>query len=150
MLASKFPHGRFEHVYIKGHKPYITIDLRMSGISAYASNGNIELRGVISKIRDIIQRRKQLNLHLGWLFSALTYIAVTVDTWQLMSKEYVTGMLLIFLSLVSIPISVRYTMKNTVVVRSQPRNLVKNYFERKKMILLLQLFQQYLVEYWRI
>ena len=42
------------------------------------------------------------------------------------------GSLLIILSLASIPISVGYGMKNTVIVHSQSRGSVRTFFERKK------------------
>lgn len=132
ILASKFPNGRFGHVYLQGYDPYVSVDIRMSGVSAYISDETLELCGLVSKIRDIVQRRKKRNLHPGWLFSALSFSAASVGTLQIMSKEYLTGSLLIMLSLASIPSIVSYEMKNTVIVHTQPRASVKSFFERKK------------------
>ena len=42
------------------------------------------------------------------------------------------GALLIFLSFATIPMGVRYNMKNKVIVHSQQRSDVKTFFERKK------------------
>jgi len=132
VLASQFPKGRFGHIYLQGNDPYVSIDLRTSGVSAYISKDTLEQRGLVSKIRDIVQRGKKRNLHPGWLFSGLSNIAVIVATWQFISKEYLMGSLLIILSLASIPISVGYGMKNTVIVHSQSRGSVRTFFERKK------------------
>jgi len=68
-LASRFPKGQFGHSYLQGHDPYISIDLRTSGVSAYIPKDTLEQRGLVSKIRDIVQRGKKRKLHPGRLFS---------------------------------------------------------------------------------
>lgn len=131
-LASQFSEGRFNGVYITGEGPYVSVDLRTSGISVYVSQDTLELRGLVAKVRDIVVRGKKRNPHLGWFFSGLSNIAMVVAVWQFMSKEYSLGALLAVLSLASIPISVSYGMKNSVIVYSQPRGSVKTFFERKR------------------
>lgn len=129
-LASKFPAGRFDHVYLQGYDPYVSIELRTSGVSAYISEDTLVQRGIVSKIRDIVNSGKKKNP--GWFYGALSNVAAFAGTWQIISKEYVVGALLVFLSLATIPISVRYGMKNKVIVHSQRRSDVKTFFERKK------------------
>lgn len=131
-LASKFPKGRFGHIYLQGHDPYIAIDLRTSGVSASISKNTLEQRGLVSKIRDIVQRGKKMNLHPGWLFTGLSHVAFLGFAWQLFSKEYIMGASLFFLSIASLLISVGYDRKNKVIVHSQPRGSVRTFFERKK------------------
>ncbi|MDO8789897.1 MAG: hypothetical protein Q7J42_17615 [Sulfuritalea sp.] len=129
-LASKFPAGRFDHVYLKGYDPFISIDLRTYGVSAYISEDTLVQRGIVSKVRDIVNSGKKKNP--GWFYVALSNVAVLVGTWQIVSKEYVVGALLILLSLATIPLNVRSGMKNKVIVHSQQRSEVKTFFERKK------------------
>lgn len=52
--------------------------------------------------------------------------------WQIISKEYYVGALLVLLSFAIIPISVNYGMKNKVVIHSKKRGEVKTFIERKK------------------
>jgi hypothetical protein len=131
-LASKFPQGRFGHIHLQGYDPYIAIDLRTSGVSANISKDTFEQRGLVSKLRDIVQRGKKRNLHPGWLFTGLSHISILGFAWQLFSKEYLMGALLFSLSIASLWISVRYNMKNKVIVHSQRRGSVRTFFERKK------------------
>lgn len=129
-LATKFPNGRFESIYLQGYEPYISLDLRTFGVTAYISDDTLEQRGVVAKVRDILNKGKKKSPRL--LFYALTYIAAFVGTWQIISKDYLLGLPLIGLSLVSISVSVNYGMKNKVVVHSHLRGTAKTFFERKK------------------
>jgi hypothetical protein len=130
VLASRFPSGRFDDVYLQGYDPYISIGLRKHAISAYISEDALEQRGIVSKVRDIINDGKKRNPE--WLFAALSNIAVAVGMWQIISKEYYVGALLVLLSFAIIPISVNYGMKNKVVIHSKKRGEVKTFIERKK------------------
>ena len=129
-LASKFPAGRFEDVYLQGDKPYITVNLLTYGVSAYASIDTFENRGIISNVRDIVNRGKKINPAL--FYNSLSYIPILLCIWEFMSKEYVFGTWLIFLSIQAIFIAVKYSMKNKVIIYSRPRSQVKTFFERKK------------------
>lgn len=104
-LAAKFPSGRFDDIYLQGYGPYISIDLRTYAVSAYISEDTLEQRGIVSKVRDIVNSGKKRNP--GWLFGALSNIAVAIGMWQILVKEYYVGALLIFLSLATIPFSVK-------------------------------------------
>ena len=129
-LASKFPTGRFADVCIQGYQPYLSADFRTYGVSVYISEDTLEQRGIVSKVRDIVIGGKKKNP--GWLYGALSNIAAGVGAWQLMSKEYVVGGLLLFLSLAAVPVTVRHGMKNKVIVHSKSCGEVKPFFERKK------------------
>ena len=129
-LASKFPAGRFDHIYLQGYDPYVSIDLRTYGVSAYISEDTLVQRGIVSIIREIVNSGKKKNSE--WIFAVFFNIPFLVGIWQLFSKEYIVGAVLIFLSFAMFIIGVRYSMKNKVIVHSQQRSAVKTFFERKK------------------
>lgn len=129
-LASKFPAGRFDDIYLKCNDPYLSIDLKTYGVSAYISEDTLVQRGIISTIREIVNGGKKTNPE--WFYPVLINIPLLVGLSQLISKEYIMGALLIFLSLATVPMGVRYSMKNKVIVHSQQRSEMKTFFERKK------------------
>lgn len=129
-LASKFPGGRFNDIYLQGYSPFIKIDLRTYGVSAYISEDTLVQRGIVSKVRDIVNGSKKRRP--GWFYSAMLNLAVMIGIWQIMAKEYVVGALLIFLPLSAIPFVVKYGMKNKVIVHSRQRSEVTTFLERKQ------------------
>ena len=136
-LAEKFPDGRFSDVRIEAYDPYISFDFRSFAVSAYVSHDSIELRGVISKVRDIVARGKKKRPSLP--ISTLSYITVAVGVWQLLSKEYFLGAVLLLLSLAVIPLAVRFDMKNNVVIHSKRRGEVTSFLQRKRDDILISL-----------
>lgn len=60
LLAQKFS-GRFEHIALQGYNPYVSVDLRTYGVSAYISEDSLEQRGIVARIRDVINKGKKKN-----------------------------------------------------------------------------------------
>jgi len=129
-IAERFPDGRFSDIRIEGYDPYVSFDFRSFAVSAYVSDDSIQARGVVSMVRDIVARGKKRKPAL--LINILSNILVAAGVWQLISKEYVLGLALLLLSLVTIPIAVRYDMKNSVIIHSRRRSEVTTFFQRKK------------------
>ena len=128
-LAKKFQKGRFGAIYLQGYDPYIQLNLA-TRVSAYISEDSLEQRGIIAKCRDIVARGKKLNPF--WLLNAATNVPTLIAAWQLLSKEYLVGLLLLGLSFALIPVSVTYGMKNRVIVHTHTRASVTTFFQRKK------------------
>lgn len=129
-LATKFPSGRFDDVFIQGYEPYISVDLRTFGVSAYISADTVEQRGVIARISDVVSRGKKRSPYR--LYVVLVSLAMLVGIWQVFAKEYVLGTALVVLSFVSIPFAVRCGMKNEVIIHSETKGATKSFLERKK------------------
>ncbi len=129
-LAKKYPKGRFDDIYLQGYDPYISLDLRTFGISAYISEDTLEQRGIIARIGDIVARGKKKSP--AWLYFPLIYLPVLAGVWQLLSEQYLLGVALITLYFASIPFAVKYGMRNKVIIHSEPQGATKTFLERKK------------------
>jgi hypothetical protein len=129
-LVTKFPSGRFPGIQIQGYEPYVSVDFRPYGIRVYISEDTLVQRGIVAGIREIVARGKKRRADFA--FNLLFYVGIAAGTWQLMSKDYVLGGFLIGLSFLAIPLAIRSTMRNNVVVYNKTRGEIKSFFERKK------------------
>lgn len=129
LLAQKF-RDRFEHIALQGYDPYVSVDLRTYGVSAYISEDSLEQRGIVARIGDVINKGKKKNP--GWFYGALTNVLALAGTITALNKEYALGLTMVAASFLSIPFAVKYGMKNKVIVHTVKRGQVTSFFERRK------------------
>ena len=129
-VAASVNGNRFGDIYIKSYDPYITLDLRTFGISAYISEDSLIQHGVISKFREIIETRKKkyfgtLTNIFGLIPMAGFGVSIAKDEWIL------AGMCLGLTFLMIWPI-VKFQMAHKVVVLTTPKTNERSLFSRRK------------------
>lgn len=129
-LSLKFSNGRFDNIRIEGCDPYLNVDLSELGISAYISDDTIEQTGIISKIREIIDRGKKIHpIIYGTIISD---IPMLIAIYTMFRKNYLISIMLFLTSFALIPLNIKYSLKNKIILHSLPRSKVNSFFERKK------------------
>lgn len=135
LLAGKFPTGRFAELKIQGNDPYVSLELRPYGARAYISEDSLEQRGIVSKAREVIHRRKKLQPELP--ANIVIVLLLSVGIWQLYEKSFAIAVPVLLSVFAAFSYSVRLRMRNTVVVYSKSHADVKSFFQRKKDDILL-------------
>lgn len=129
-LAKEIVNKRFPDIYIKAYDPYISIDLRSYGISVYISEDAIKQRGVVSKIRDVMNSRTRR--HFGKLTNALTLLPAMAAGALVVADEYKLAGIMAAISFVAIYPVVKYQMANKVVICTENKSQRASFFERRK------------------
>jgi hypothetical protein len=129
-LAAKFPDGRFADITIQGYEPYVSLELWSFRARAYVSEDSLEQRGVVSKVREVIHRRRKVRPDR--VIDIAAAISLCIGLWQVMSKTYLLGGPLLFAAFALVPLSSRMRSKNTVLVYAKSRADSKSFFQRKK------------------
>jgi hypothetical protein len=121
---------RFADLYIKAYRPFVSIDIRTYGISAYLSNDDVSQHGILSKLREIVESRKKK--HFGKLTNIIGMaptigigIAISEGEWA------IAGMCLSLVLLLFWPI-LKYQMAYKVVVLTSSKSDEKSFFVRRK------------------
>ena len=121
---------QFDDIYIQGHRPFVSLDLRKSGIKAYISAGDPLQYGIISKIREIINQREKK--HFGKLLNILQLLPTLAGGALLGIGEWKIGGMLIGLSFLMIWPIVSYQMAKKIVVFTSTHEQRPSLFRRKK------------------
>ena len=129
-LAKKQKNDRFMDIYIQAYDPYISIDLKTYGISAYISEDAPEQRGVVAKIKEIADRGKKR--HFEKLYKIPLYALVASGTVLFIKSEYEIGAFLVALAILSIEWTVKLEMKNKVIIKTMERGSSKSFVKRKR------------------
>ena len=129
-LVKTLSKRRFDDIYIEAYRPYVTIDLRSYGISAYISEDNLVQHGLISKIRSIIDRRQKK--YFGVVVNSLGYLPMVGFGGALAQGEWGLAGIFIALSLLMIWPMVKYQMAQKVVVLTSSISEQESFLVRRK------------------
>ena len=130
LLAARFPNGRFDRIKIQGQDPYISVDFRPYLVSVYLSEETLEQRGMLSTIRDVVNKGKKRKPEIPLII--FMYVTGSLAVWKLISKEYPIGVAFALISISAIPVGVKYAMKHNVIIHSKLRGEITTFFQRKK------------------
>lgn len=134
-MASKFRSGRFPRVKISGHVPYVSLELLPQRARAYISEDSVEQRGVISKARDVLNRRKKLKP--GLVSGFFVFVLSTVGFNLIEDRQFTIGFILLGFAFLCWPVIVNLSMKNTVTVNTSRLSDRSHFFSRKRDDLIL-------------
>lgn len=129
-LVAKLGVKRFSDIFIKAYDPYITIDLRTFGVSAYISEDELTQHGIVSKLREKIEHRRKryfgtfTNI-VGMLPMAGMGVAIATSEWALALMCFGLTVLLIW------PI-VKYQMAHKIVVLTTSKANEESFLTRRK------------------
>lgn len=121
---------RFDDIYIKAHQPYVSVNIRGYGVSAYISEGSLAQHGIISKIRSIIDKRKKK--YFGVVANTLGYLPMVGFGGALSQGEWGLAGIFIALSLLMIWPLVKYQMEQKVVVLTSSISETESFLVRRK------------------
>lgn len=134
-IASKFHNGRFPEVKIQGHQPYVNVELLPHRARAYISEDSDDQRDIISKVRDVLNRRKKLKP--GLIAGLFNMVLIGVSSVLITDKQFTSGFILAGLGISCLPIIVNLSMNNTVVVATSRLSDRSSFFIRKRGDLIL-------------
>ncbi|MCG8066376.1 MAG: hypothetical protein JAY84_00820 [Candidatus Thiodiazotropha taylori] len=136
-LVDELGKERFEDIYVKAFDPYISVDLRPFNIRVYIAEDNILERGVVEKIREIVNRnrRKFFGEAIKWL-AGVPAIAAGV---ALVEGEFELGWVMMALTLLMTYPVVKYQMTNKVIVLTKNKENRAPFVKRNKDELLVAL-----------
>jgi hypothetical protein len=129
-FAASLDENRFSDIYIKAYEPFITFDLRSFGISAYISEDTLVQHGIVSKFREIIERRKKK--YFGTLINILGLVPTAAFGISIAKGEWLFAVLFLGLSFLMIWPIVKYQMAHKVVVTTSLKRNESSFFSRKK------------------
>jgi len=129
-LAASIDGNRFGDIYIKSHEPYITLDLRAFGVSAYISEDSLIQHGVIAKFREIIEKRKKK--YFGTLTNILGFIPMAGFGVSIANSEWVLAAMCLGLIFLMIWPIVKFQTAHKVVVSTTPKSNERSFFSRRK------------------
>lgn len=129
-LAASLGNNRFDDIYIKSYHPYISFDLRSFGISAYISEDTLVQHGIVSKFREIVEKRKKR--YFGSLNNILGLFPMAAFGISVANNEWLFAALFIGLSFLMIWPLVKYQMANKVIVLNSLKRNENSLFSRKK------------------
>lgn len=129
-VAASVDGNKFSNIYIQSYRPYISLELRTFGISAYISEDSLIQHGVISKFREIIEKRKKKYFnaltYIGWLIPMAVFgVSIAKSEWIL------AGMCSGLIFLMIWPI-VKFQMAHKVVVLTTFKTNELSFFSRRK------------------
>jgi hypothetical protein len=128
LLAEKYTNGRFDDIYLQGYQPYIKIDLRTFGVTAYISEDTTEQRGTIEKIKEIVVKGKKL--HPLWLFISFNIVIAPVLAYTSYISKIDSIVLILIVASISVPINTKFIMKNKVIVHTMSRSAKKSILKK--------------------
>lgn len=129
-LIRRLDSGKFEDLYIIGRNPYVTLDLRSPGARAYVSESSAVQLGLISQIKDILQKRKKRYIiGIGYSFVGIPQLVMFVSAAR---GEWVLSIVAFLFSLLMIWRAVTYQMEKTLEVYTKPKIQNESFFDRKK------------------
>lgn len=129
-LVKNMNKKRFDDIYIKANHPYVSVDIRSYGVSAYISEDSLTQHGLISKIRNIIDRRKKKCF--GVVANTLCYLPMVGFGSALSQGEWGLAGIFIALSLLMIWPLVKYQMEQKVVVLTSSISETESFLVRRK------------------
>lgn len=131
LLAEQFPKGVFKDLYIQGQKPYFSLAFYPFGVVLHLSEDTNEMRGVASRLRDILETRRKRDFRggvLNHLGNGLGFIGVFL----IILGKYYFGLGLIATQLLFVFLQLKLKMVDSVIAHSYTRDSRKSFFERKK------------------
>lgn len=121
---------RFDDLFIKAYRPFITVDIRSYGIRAYIGDDELVQHGVVSKIREIVERRKKK--YFGTVVNALGYLPLVGFGGAIAQGDWTLAGIFFGLSLLMIGPIVKYQMSQKVVVLTSSISEQQSFFVRRK------------------
>lgn len=131
LLAEQFPGGVFKDLYIHGKAPYFSLAFYPFGIVLHLNEDTNEMRGVASRLRDILDTRKKRDFrggvlnHLGNGLGVMGVILMVLG-------QYYFGAALMLAQLLFVFLQLKLRMVDSVIAHSYMRDSRKSFFERKK------------------
>lgn len=136
-LVSSIKLERFQNIHIQASNPYISIDLQSYVIRVYISEDNVIQRGVISKIREVVERNERRYFEKALtVIGALPLVAFGIFVFM---KEYALSAVMFLLSLMMIFPITKYQMNHKVIILTKNKENRIPFLKRKKDELLVAL-----------
>jgi len=121
---------KFDDIYIRSYHPRLSFDFRSYGVSAYISEGDLEQHGVVSKVREIIEKRKKK--YFGTVVNSFQSLPMIGFGASLIQSEWVLSAMFLAFSFLMIWPMVKYQMSHKVIILTTSNNQEKSFFARRK------------------
>lgn len=129
-LVTSLNKKRFDDIFISAYSPYVSVDLRSYGVSAYIGEDELVQHGIVSKIREILEKRKKK--YFGSVVNALGYLPMVGFGAALTRGEWGLAGIFIALSFLMIGPIVKYQMSQKVVMLTSSVNEKESFLTRRK------------------
>jgi hypothetical protein len=129
-LIEKLQSNLFEDIYIVGREPYVTLDLRSFGISAYVSESSSIQLGLIAQVKEIINKNRKKFFRV--IPNLMTGIPMLAGMAAIPYEEWLLVLLGFGVSFVMIGPVVKYQMSKTLEVLTIPKQKESSFFKRRK------------------
>ncbi len=136
-LVDSLQSKRFDNIYIKAYRPYVTLDLKSYGISAYISEDDLIHHGIIAKVREIVEKRKKK--YFSTIPNILSFLPIVGFFVTLCLREWLFSGAFLMLSFLMVGPIVKYQMAYKVIVLTSSKTQKESFFVRRKDELLVAL-----------
>lgn len=129
------PTEKFDNLSITSHSPYMTLRLWKHGGELHISEDSITLRGFMEKAKD---RLKSRSKKLHWIYTSplvmatLPILSAYYGVWELGHKNYMSGAIIIVLSLCWMVLNWYCRFYNYTVIFCKSQKELPTFFQRRK------------------
>lgn len=136
-LAQNIESERFPNIYINAINPNVTIDIRSFGLRVFIFDDEVVQRGIVSKIRDVVNKRQRK--YFGKVIYFFYGICGLVLASLIYQKYFLYAVVLLGPIFIAINPSVKYIVNNKVKVFTENKSHRPSFIERKKDDLVISL-----------
>ena len=129
-LIEKLKLKSFEDIYIISREPYVTLDLRSFGISAYVSESSSIQLGLIAQVKEIINKNRKKFFRV--IPNLITGAPMLAGMAAIIYEEWLLVLLGFSVSFLMIWPAAKYQMSRTLEVSTIPKQKESSFFKRRK------------------
>ncbi|PYE30002.1 hypothetical protein DFP83_1344 [Idiomarina fontislapidosi] len=129
-LIDKLQLKSFDDIYIVGSGPYVTLDLRSFGISAYVSESSSIQLGLIAQVKDIIRKNRKKFFRV--IPNLLIGVPMLAGMGAIVYEEWLLALFGFSFSFLMIWPAAKYQMSKTLEVFTIPKKKEPSFFKRRK------------------